>query len=136
MVCPDNQIFPTVVIESGWSESFTRLMDDMNLWLVGGNGSVNAVIILKWKFERNSASVTGVAELYACDSNGMPTLRQSEVFSSNLLFLQTQMLMAVLGHTSHAGASAASAEDPNYATYAFWLNHVPWSSERLSISRD
>ncbi|KAL1886832.1 hypothetical protein Plec18167_000767 [Paecilomyces lecythidis] len=39
MLRPGNQRLPVLVIESGWSESIPPLMDDMKLWLVGGNGT-------------------------------------------------------------------------------------------------
>ncbi|KKZ62667.1 hypothetical protein EMCG_00350 [[Emmonsia] crescens] len=35
-----NLPLPRLVIETGWSESHNRLLDDMNTWLVGGNGHV------------------------------------------------------------------------------------------------
>jgi hypothetical protein len=66
------------VIESGWSESLQRLRDDVNLWLVGGNGAVKATIILIWEQVPNTLQVKGVAELYALDMNGVPVLRQTE----------------------------------------------------------
>ncbi|KAF7128277.1 hypothetical protein CNMCM5793_002819 [Aspergillus hiratsukae] len=40
---------PTLVVETGWSESRTHLRDDMDLWLVAGNGAVKAVLILIWR---------------------------------------------------------------------------------------
>lgn len=59
-------------------ESYPRLLNDMNLWLVGGNGMVNATVILKWKRISHSDRVEGIAELYALDANGMPIMRQRE----------------------------------------------------------
>ena len=79
LVRPDNQRLPSIVTESGWSESLPRLHDDMNLWLVGGNGSVKATLILKWHKIGHSNVVRGHAELYTLDTNGMPILRQEEV---------------------------------------------------------
>lgn len=49
LVRPDTLYLPSFVIESGWSECWNRLMDDMNLWLLGGQGKVSAVLILKWE---------------------------------------------------------------------------------------
>ena len=74
----DGDPLPRFVIETGWSDSYNRLLHDMNLWLVGGNGSVQAVLLLKW--ERVSFNrVMGYAELYGLDRNGMPKLIQNEV---------------------------------------------------------
>ncbi|CAP79912.1 Pc12g02850 [Penicillium rubens Wisconsin 54-1255] len=55
---------PSFVIETGWSESWGALMDDMNLLLVGGNGDIRAVAIIKWKLNRRTRVVSGFVELY------------------------------------------------------------------------
>lgn len=39
-VRPDTTRLPSLVIDSGWSESRTMSLNDMNLWLVGGAGAV------------------------------------------------------------------------------------------------
>jgi hypothetical protein len=78
MIRPDNQRLPTLVIESGWSESFPRLRNDLNLWLVGGAGAVKATIILKWQTVTGTNRVRGVAEFYTPDVNGIPVMRQRE----------------------------------------------------------
>lgn len=36
-----------VAVESGWSETYPLLLDDLNLLLVGGNGNIRLVVILK-----------------------------------------------------------------------------------------
>ncbi|KAJ6150362.1 hypothetical protein N7471_001561 [Penicillium samsonianum] len=69
---------PSFVIESGWSESWNALMNDMNLLLVGGNGDVRAVAILKWNLNRPTRLVSGFVELYVRDRNGIPVKRQRE----------------------------------------------------------
>lgn len=51
----------------------------MDLSLVGGNGSINVVIIVQWS--RLQERVSGTVELFVRDKNGMPTLQQSEVCS-------------------------------------------------------
>jgi hypothetical protein len=72
----DDHIMPTVVVESGWSESDTRLYNDMNLLLVG-NGSLRVVIIVKWR-KLQGNRVSGTVELFLRDRNGIPRLEQSE----------------------------------------------------------
>jgi hypothetical protein len=79
MIRADNLRLPKVVMESGWSESWTRLMDDMNTWLVGGNGDVKVLILLKWNIIGTPDRVRGFVEVYSLDSSGMPRLRQTEV---------------------------------------------------------
>jgi hypothetical protein len=56
----------------------------MNLLLVGGNGSIKVVIIVKWK-ELQGDRVSRTIELFMSDRNGMPRLEQSEVCSRLLI---------------------------------------------------
>lgn len=77
-IVPDNQTFPSVVVESGWSESLTRLHRDMRLWLVGSAGQVQPVLLFKWtKLPGNR--VKGVVESWDLDPAGHERLLQSEV---------------------------------------------------------
>lgn len=64
MIRPDNKYLPRFIIESGWSESLNRLRNDMNLWLVRGNGEVKAVLILNWQRVGTSNRVAGNTEYY------------------------------------------------------------------------
>ncbi|KAJ5495112.1 hypothetical protein N7539_000228 [Penicillium diatomitis] len=73
-----NDALPSLVMESGWSESWNHLMDDMSLLLVGGDGAINAVVILSWQLNRRTRLVSGFVELYVRDRSGMPMLRQRE----------------------------------------------------------
>lgn len=75
-VRPDNLPKPTMVIESCWTEPYRELLDDMNLWLVGGNGDINAVIIIDW--QKTASGVQGIVELYIRDRQGMPIRAQKE----------------------------------------------------------
>ncbi|KAL3494448.1 hypothetical protein BJX62DRAFT_234323 [Aspergillus germanicus] len=72
------QRLPLIVFEAGWSESKPQLLNDMNLWLVGGGGSVRAVVIVIWQGVGAGNEVSGTVELYALDSAGMPVRRQHE----------------------------------------------------------
>ncbi|GFF82790.1 hypothetical protein IFM61606_02540 [Aspergillus udagawae] len=73
----EHDYLPTLAVESGWSESKEQLHKGMGLLLVGGNGSTNVVIIVQWT-RLQGARVSGTVELFVRDSNGMPTLQQSE----------------------------------------------------------
>ncbi|KAK2753696.1 hypothetical protein FQN55_000059 [Onygenales sp. PD_40] len=76
MIRANNQRMPIFVIESCWPESLARLRDDMSLWLVGGKGTVIGAAILRWELVANTNQVSGVAELYSMDANGIPTVSQ------------------------------------------------------------
>ncbi|KAK2776701.1 hypothetical protein FQN53_002523 [Emmonsiellopsis sp. PD_33] len=76
MIRANNQRMPIFVIGSCWPESLARLRDDMSLWLVGGKGTVIGAAILRWELVANTNQVSGVAELYSMDANGIPTVSQ------------------------------------------------------------
>src|SRR5271170_6867161 len=62
-ILPSGLTMPTVVIESGWTRSRPSLLQTVNLWLRGGAGSVQLVLITNWsKLVRNR--VKGVVEVY------------------------------------------------------------------------
>lgn len=70
--------FPTLVAEVGWSESYGDLFDDMNRLLIGGNGAIKIVLLVKWTKHANN-SVSGVLELYRNDRQGIPRRTQTEI---------------------------------------------------------
>lgn len=70
--------FPTLVAEIGWSELYDDLLDDMNRLLVGGDGAIKVVILVKWTMHANN-KVSGVFELYKNDRQGIPRCTQREV---------------------------------------------------------
>lgn len=78
---------PGLAMESGWPESWQSLSDDMNLLLVGGDGDIGAVVLLKWQILSGTRYVRGFVELYVRDRNGMPIRRQQEVCSRSLVYL-------------------------------------------------
>lgn len=69
---------PTVVVESGWSESRPRLHNDMNLWLKGTAGAVQMVLLIKWS-KLGGDRVKGYVEVYNLDPAGDENLIQTEV---------------------------------------------------------
>ncbi|KAH2534440.1 hypothetical protein KXW97_007857 [Aspergillus fumigatus] len=71
-----NAIMPIIVVESGWSGSLDRLREDADEWLVGGNGAVQAAVIINWTANRTTRRIRGVVELYTLDKSGMPRLQQ------------------------------------------------------------
>lgn len=73
-----NLMFPTLAVESGFSKSYDGLLHDMNRLLIGGNGEIRAVIIVKWTRHAN-LHVDGLLELYRLDRQGMPRLQQREI---------------------------------------------------------
>jgi hypothetical protein len=75
---PPRPTLPTLVIETGWSESRPQLYQDRDLWLRGGQGFVQVVLIIKWT--RNTVKqVKGDIEVFDLDAAGNPRLLQREV---------------------------------------------------------
>ncbi|QKX64761.1 uncharacterized protein TRUGW13939_11937 [Talaromyces rugulosus] len=74
---PLHAILPTVVFETGWSESAARLREDMRLWLVGGRPAVQLVFLIKFKRSSNGR-VGCFIEQFELDSNGDIRLIQAE----------------------------------------------------------
>lgn len=70
---------PRIIIESDFSESWPRLHQDMQLWLVGGDPKVQLVILVKWS-KQSGNRAAGQLEVFERDATtGQPRLTQSEV---------------------------------------------------------
>ncbi|EEP77852.1 predicted protein [Uncinocarpus reesii 1704] len=71
------QFLPTVVMESGYSESRPQLQADMRLWLKGGAPAVQLVLIINWS-ELVGKKIKGSIEAWELNGD-TPTLIQEEV---------------------------------------------------------
>jgi hypothetical protein len=87
---------PSVVFESGWSESLPKLRDDMRKWITGGNGRVKMVILINWRHDGNNR-VRGEVEVWILARDGTPRLRETHVClslrCSNLLLAYGQLMV-------------------------------------------
>ncbi|KAJ9195159.1 hypothetical protein DTO164E3_6920 [Paecilomyces variotii] len=109
---PDARPMPSLVMESGWSESLPRLQNNMNLWLIGSQGQVKATIILNGKLVANTNTVRGGVELYTLDRNRMPHLQQNIiVFPAPPAHAAAQQL--VLTREEIFGGHVLQGQDPN-----------------------
>jgi hypothetical protein len=73
---------PTIIVESGWTESLPQLHRDMSLWLKGGAGTVRMVLLFKWT-ELTNKRVKGIVEVHTLDAAGNESLIQTEVIIIN-----------------------------------------------------
>lgn len=80
---PAGMDLPTLVIESGWSESRPLLHQDRDLWLRGGAGSVQVVLVMKWT-KGASNRVRGDIEVFDLDPLGNVRSLQREVRAVNI----------------------------------------------------
>lgn len=76
-ILPGNLPLPTVVVESGWSELWPRLVSDRDLWLIGGP-AVEAVFLLRWT-KIAGGRVKGDIQLHGRDAARNVVLIQEEV---------------------------------------------------------
>lgn len=74
----EDQRLPTLVLESGWSETYHYLLDDLNASLLGGNGAIKSVVILNWTKVPGTQLVQGTVEHYVPGQNRIPVLWQRE----------------------------------------------------------
>ncbi|KAJ5405254.1 hypothetical protein N7465_006538 [Penicillium sp. CMV-2018d] len=88
----------------------------MNKLLIGGNGVIKAVIIIKWTRQGNS-TVGGILELYRNDRQGIPKLEQREaIFPAPTIPPPQappqlrQQGQADFNHTTMAAADEATAK--------------------------
>lgn len=84
---PRSMRYPSIVSESGWSQSFPHLRADKDLLIHGFGGHVRLVILIKWT-KLNGGRVSGVAEAWAGDDGANDRLIQTEVIAnlSSILF--------------------------------------------------
>jgi hypothetical protein len=78
-ITPAGMYLPTIVVESGWSESRANLHRDRDLWLYGGYGSVQLILIIKWNKNVTYRTVRGDIEVFELDAQGNVHSLQTEV---------------------------------------------------------
>ncbi|KMQ44419.1 hypothetical protein HL42_4923 [Trichophyton rubrum] len=76
---PSSQHFPSIVIETGWAESWPKLSRDKDLWLQGGCPEVLLVFLIKWS-NITSDRVKGIIEVHQRDSGGTKLLQTEDIF--------------------------------------------------------
>ncbi|WEW54585.1 hypothetical protein PRK78_000005 [Emydomyces testavorans] len=78
MAVPVGFNMPTIVAESGWSDSWPGLHRDMTLWLKGSPQTMSLVFLVKWS-KVAGGRVEGSIEVWDLDSTGNEHLLQTEV---------------------------------------------------------
>lgn len=75
---------PSVILETGYSETWPKLEEDKDLWLRGGSQFVNAVLLVKWN-KRSGNRIAGYLELHR--TNGQQSSRVVSNVHSNKSYL-------------------------------------------------
>ncbi|KAL5043917.1 hypothetical protein BDW71DRAFT_199325 [Aspergillus fruticulosus] len=75
---PNTDSLLSTVAESGWSDSWPKLIAGMELWLRGGRPNVQLVLLFNWSKRANN-SVAGEVRMYerTADGNGKERFRAS-----------------------------------------------------------
>ena len=60
-------VLPTVVIETGYTQPLKDVGEKRDLWLFGGHGGIEVVILIKWYKRKSSCTVKGYIEVFALD---------------------------------------------------------------------
>ncbi|OJD13249.1 hypothetical protein AJ78_06271 [Emergomyces pasteurianus Ep9510] len=108
---PGNQPLPTVVIETGWSESWSRLNADKDLWLVGGGGAVQLVMLIIWT-KVTGNRIKGDLQVHGRDPAGNVVLLQAEsIFPAPAVGSSTQSVSITRGQLF--GANTFSDRNPS-----------------------
>lgn len=112
---PDRSPLPTFVIESGWSESWPRLLADKNLWLAGGP-TVEAVLLIRWtKVAGNH--IKGDLQLYGRDAARNIALIQAEV---------SWLQPSLPSERKHSNISILSLSFPLHQRVRAKVFRLPW----------
>lgn len=88
-ITPSVTQYPSIAVESGWSESFPRLRINKDLWIHGCGSHVQLVFLIKWNKLRGGR-VSGVFEVWAGDAAANDQFFQTEVISLNYLALYSR----------------------------------------------
>ncbi|KAL2863982.1 major facilitator superfamily domain-containing protein [Aspergillus lucknowensis] len=103
----DSNLSPRVVVESGWSESFPRLHQDKDLWMLG-DPSVLIVILLRWT-KISNGRVKGCVEAWRRDTVGNLVSNMMIIFPPPSPLPQTETIQFTKGELF----GAAAVPNPN-----------------------
>lgn len=76
-VRPRSYDMPTLVVESGWSESRTQLREDCRMW-IAGSPATQIAILVNWNV-CTAGRLAGIVEVWALDTNGQPMVSSTHV---------------------------------------------------------
>ncbi|OCK91089.1 uncharacterized protein K441DRAFT_616927 [Cenococcum geophilum 1.58] len=95
-IIPQNEDIPTVVVEAGWTESVPKLHQDTSLWLKGGAGFVQVVLLIKWT-KITGKRVKAFIEVYDLDPTGNKRLLQTETILPTPITTTAQVITITRG---------------------------------------
>lgn len=85
-ITPNISLYPSIIFESGWTESLAVLRSYKDLWVHGCGGNVKLAILVKFN-KLAEGRVSGIVEVWAGDATANDRLIQTEVIAnSNLAY--------------------------------------------------
>jgi hypothetical protein len=70
-IWPKGSPYPTIVLESGWSESWERLCNDRQLWSEGSGYAIQLIILVKMYRPNSQGLVHGKLEITSYNTQGL-----------------------------------------------------------------
>ena len=127
-IVPTGQDLPTVVVESGWTESLHR---DMSLWLKGGAGAVRIVLLFKWSKKLAGNRVKGYVEVYNLDPAANENLIQTEVITNRSNIVRSNHMKLMADGTRpfpniNPGGYSRSSSSYHYSRAAIRICNTRW----------
>ncbi|OCK88432.1 uncharacterized protein K441DRAFT_313258 [Cenococcum geophilum 1.58] len=109
-IVPQDEDIPTVVVEAGWSETVPKLHQDTSLWLKGGAGFVQVVLLIKWT-KITGKRVKAFIEVYDLDPAGNKRLLQNETILPTPITAAAQVITITRGQLF--GSAIPAGRNPN-----------------------
>ncbi|KAK9481637.1 hypothetical protein V1527DRAFT_486426 [Lipomyces starkeyi] len=115
-VIPIGSRLPTLVLESGWSESRPQLYHDRDLWLRGGQGFVQVILIVKWT-KIADKRVKGDIEVFDLDAAGNIRLLQQEIIFPALAPALAASQQITITRRQLFGPNLPAGQNPDQVTH-------------------
>ncbi|OCK95810.1 uncharacterized protein K441DRAFT_74929 [Cenococcum geophilum 1.58] len=112
-IVPQDKDIPTVIVEAGWSESVPKLHQDTSLWLKGGAGFVQVVLLIKWT-KIIGKRVKAFVEVYNLDLAGNKRLLQTETILPTPITTTAQVITITRGQLFGSAIPAGRNPDDTF----------------------
>jgi len=106
--------YPSVVLESGWHESSTRLLADSRLWQEGSAGAVRVVLQAKFYEPDNQNKMGLVLSVSRTVPGGGPTLHDHYESFCCILHTHGFFTNVSIVNVVHLPRTASTAKQPLY----------------------
>ena len=128
-ITPNVVLYPSIVFECGWSESFPRLRKDKDLWIRGCGGHVELVILIKFN-KLAGGRVSGIVEVWARDAAANDRLIQTEVIANLPAYSRKRQLTAIAYLSYPVRPICCCPVNTSHPIAIFWGSGTSWAQPR------